>query len=230
MLAAAMLAARQILSPPFRTVLWKSIGLTVAFLAVVWVGLQALLAAFIVLPFPWLETAISVLSGLGLLFGLAFVVAPVTALFAGLFVDEVAALVEAEIDPAGRPGDALPLLAGAWVSLRFFGVVVLVNLIALPMVLFLGFGVLIFFIANAYLLGREYFQIAAMRYHDAATVRSLRIRHGARLFLAGMIIAGFTALPIVNLLAPLFATAFMVRVHKRIEGGERQPGGLLAAA
>ncbi len=230
MIESAILATRQILSPPFRAVLWKSIGLTVALLVAVWIGLQALLAYFLVLPFPWLETAISVLSGLGLVVGLAFLVAPVTALFAGLFLDEIAALVEADVEPSGQRGVSLPVVEGILVSIRFFGIVVLVNLIALPMVLFLGSGVIIFFVANAYLLGREYFQMAAMRFHDAGAVNAMRARNGARLFLSGMIIAGFMAVPIVNLLTPLFATAFMVHMHKRIERRERLPGGVLAAA
>jgi uncharacterized protein involved in cysteine biosynthesis len=35
-------------------------------------------------------------------------------------------------------------------------------------------------------------------------------------FLAGMFIAAFVSIPIVNLATPLFAMAFMVHVHQRI--------------
>jgi uncharacterized protein involved in cysteine biosynthesis len=35
-------------------------------------------------------------------------------------------------------------------------------------------------------------------------------------FLAGMFIAAFVSVPIVNLATPLFAMAFMVHVHQRI--------------
>src|SRR3712207_8363205 len=50
--------------------------------------------------------------------------------------------------------DALPIFA---TGIGFLGVVLAVNAIALPLVFFVGFGVVIFLVANAYLLGREYF-------------------------------------------------------------------------
>jgi len=37
-----------------------------------------------------------------------------------------------------------------------------------------------------------------------------------RIFLAGLLIAGFVATPGLNLLTPMFATAFMVRIHKML--------------
>ena len=65
----------------------------------------------------------------------------------------------------------------------------LVNAVALPLVLVVGFGFLIFLVANAYLLGREYFELAALRHHDEATVRRLRARHAGEIFGAGLLIA-----------------------------------------
>jgi CysZ protein len=230
MISAAQLALSQIVSPPFRGVLWKSVGLTLALLAAVWIVIQAVILQFLVLPFGWMETAFSIASGLGLLVGMAFLIAPVTTLFAGLFLDDVAQIVENETYRADRPGTPMPILAGMMIAIKFFAVVVLVNLVALPLVLLLGFGVLIFFGANGYLLGREYFQFAALRFHDERTVKALRLKHGGRIFLAGLMIAGLLAIPFVNLLTPLFATALMVHIFKRIDARERQPDGLFAAA
>ena len=229
MISAAQLALSQIVSPPFRAVLWKSVGLTLALLAALWIVIQAVVLQFLVLPFPWMETAFSIASGLGLLIGMAFLIAPVTTLFAGLFLDDVAQIVESESYPGDPPGTPMPIVAGMTIAIKFFAVVVLVNMVALPLVLLLGFGVLVFFIANGYLLGREYFQMAASRFHDERTVKALRLRHGGRIFMAGLMIAGFLAIPFVNLLTPLFATAFMVHIHKRIEARENRPDGLLAA-
>lgn len=230
MISAAQLALSQIVSPPFRTVLWKSVGLTLALLAALWIVIQAVVLQFLVLPFGWMETAFSIASGLGLLIGMAFLIAPVTTLFAGLFLDDVAAIVETENYPGDPAGTPMPILAGMVIAIKFFAVVVLVNAVALPLVLLLGFGVLIFFGANGYLLGREYFQFAASRFHDERTVKALRLKHGGRIFLAGLMIAGFLAIPFVNLLTPLFATALMVHIHKRIEARENRPDGLLATA
>jgi len=85
-----------------------------------------------------------------------------------------------------------------------------------PFLLFAGFGAVIFFFATAYLLGREYFLLAAMRFRPAAEAKRLRKLPGSTVFLAGMFIAAFVSIPIVNLATPLFGTAFMVHMHKRL--------------
>ena len=92
----------------------------------------------------------------------------------------------------------------------------------MPFVLFAGLGFLILFIANAYLLGREYFLLAAMRFHSVAEAKALRKRHHATIFTAGLFIAAFVSIPILNLATPLFGMAFMTHVHKRIAGVRRE--------
>jgi len=216
MLTAATLAFNQIFSPPFRSVFWKAIGLTLLILAALWAALQGTMNYFVVVPWPGVETAISILTGLGLLVGLGFALAPVTSLFAGLFLDDIAEIVEETSYPQDPPGRPMPIMSSMITSIRFFGIVLLVNLFALPLVLFLGFGYLIFFIANGYLLGREYFEMTALRFSDKPTVTALRQRNGAQIFMAGLLIAGFMAVPLLNILTPLFATAFMVHMHKRL--------------
>jgi CysZ protein len=229
MLDAASLALRDILSPPFRGVLWKSLALTIGLLLVLWIVLEGLLAYVVTIPWDWLDTTFSILTGIGLLVGLGFLVAPVTAAFAGLFLDDIAEVVE-RTHYAGEPvGRAVPLGRGLVLSLKFLGIVLAVNAVALPLVLFVGFGFVIFLVANAWLLSREYFQLAALRFHDETTATRLRARHSGRIFAGGLAIAGFLAIPVVNLLGPLFATALMVHLQKRIAAAERRPGGLLAA-
>lgn len=216
MLDAALLALRDIASPPFRGVLIKSLALTLGLLAALWALLERLFTYWIEIPWGWLDTTVSVVTGIGLVVGLAFLVAPVAALFVGLYLDEIAELVERTHYPADPVGKPLPMARAILTSLKFLGVVLLVSAITLPLSLLLGFGVLIFLAANAYLLGREYFELAALRHHDEATTRRLRLRYSGRIFVAGLLIAGFLAIPVVNLLGPLFATAFMVHVQKRI--------------
>jgi CysZ protein len=216
MIEAATLAFRDILSPPFRGVLLKSLALTIGLLIALWLCLEWLIATFVVTPWPWLDTLLDVLTGIGLVVALGFLVAPVAALFVGLFLDDIADTVERTHYPTDPPGRPLPLARSLLTSLKFLGVVLIVNALALPLVLFLGFGAIVFLVANAYLLGREYFQLAALRRHDEPAVRTLRGSHSGRIFAAGLIIAAFLAIPIVNLLGPLFATAFMVHFERRI--------------
>ncbi|MBH0237773.1 sulfate transporter family protein [Methylobrevis albus] len=218
MLQAASLAVTQIFSPPFRAVLWRALGLTIAMLAAVWATVYATFNHFVTLPWPWLQTTVEILTGVGLVIGLGFLIAPVSAMFAGLFLDDVAEAVERTYYPADPPGVPVPTGQAILSAIRFTALVITVNVLVLLLVLLPGINVIAFFFANGYLLGREYFEQAAGRFHPRETVAELRNRHAARLFFAGLGIAFILAIPIVNLLTPLFATALMVHVHKRIVG------------
>ncbi|MGH6760707.1 MAG: sulfate transporter family protein [Phyllobacterium sp.] len=230
-LDAAGAALRRLFSPEFRSVLWKSIGLTILVLIGLWFGLQEIFNLF---AMPWLEqwmpglpnwaawlgTATAIAAGLGLAVGLALLIGPVTALIAGLFLDDVAEIIERKDYPGDRSGKALPLMRSLVLSAKFLGVVILGNIFALLLLLIPGVNLVAFFAVNGYLLGREYFEFAAMRFRPEAEARELRSRNAGTVFLAGMLIAAFLAVPILNLLTPLFAAAMMVHLHKAIARSE----------
>jgi CysZ protein len=216
MLDDALAAFRQIFTPPFRAVLIKTLGLTLLLLALVWLGLDRLVVHFIAVPYPWLATVLSVATGIGLFVGLAFLLAPASSLVAGFFLDELAEIVERDIYPADGIGRPLPAGYAVWLAVRFALLSALVNFIALMLLLVPGVNAIAFFVANAYLLSREFFELAALRYRPLEEVRALRRHYPLRIFIAGLLIAAFLAVPILNLLTPLFGTAFMVRFHKRI--------------
>jgi CysZ protein len=216
MLDDALAAFRQIFTPPFRAVLIKMLGLTLVLLALIWLGLDRLVLHFVTVQTPWAATLLSIVTGVGLFIGLAFLLAPTSSLVAGLFLDELAEIVEREIYPPDGIGHALPAGYAVWLALRFALVSALVNVIALMLLLVPGINAIAFFVANAYLLSREFFELAALRYRSLEEVRLLRRRHRLRLFIAGLLIAALLAVPLLNLLTPLFGTAFMVRLHKRI--------------
>ena len=50
----------------------------------------------------------------------------------------------------------------------------------------------------------------------------MRHRFGGRVFLGGIVIAGLFALPLVNLVAPVIATAFMVHLFETLRQFEPQ--------
>jgi uncharacterized protein involved in cysteine biosynthesis len=142
----------------------------------------------------------------------------VTAFVASFFADQIADEVEREHYPADRPGTALPLWRAVIEGGKTALLAVLVYLIATPFLLFAGFGVVIFFLATAWLLSREYFDLAAMRFRSPEEAKALRKRNAAKIFIAGLFIAAFVSIPVVNLATPLFAMALMVHVHKRLGG------------
>ncbi|ACK49132.1 protein of unknown function DUF540 [Methylocella silvestris BL2] len=216
---AAVAAAGQIFTPPFRGVLWKTLGLTLALLALVWIGLEKLIIAGLALPsmaaYPWVATALSFVGGVGLFIGLAFLVTPVSFLVAGFFFDDLAEHVEAGLDPKdiGRP---MPVGLATRVAVEFAAVALAVNLVALLLLFAPGVNLVAFFGANAYLLGRGYFELAALRYLPPAEVARLRKANAAQLFGAGLVMAAMLAVPVLNLLTPLFGAAFMARIAAAI--------------
>lgn len=217
MLDAALRAVADMLSPPLRTVFWRSLGLTLALLALLWAGAQAAIRALLpAMPSGW-AWVVDALTGIGLFVGLGLLVAPVTALVAGLFLDEIAEAVEQAHYPLDPPGRAMDLLPGLAVAAKFAALVLAVNALLLVLMLLPGVNLPLFFVVNAYLIGREYFEFVALRHLPPAEMRAIRTRSGPRLFLAGLMIAAVLAVPLVNLLAPLFATALMVHLFK--DGG-----------
>jgi CysZ protein len=233
MLDAAVKALTQILSPPMRSILWRSMGLALVLISVLAFGLQRLLSWFAVYGSDWAEALlgpgyhtslnvlawiVSITAGLGVVLGGIFLMPVITSLVASVFVDDVADHVEREHYPAERPGTALPLGVSVPEGIKTALLTLLVYLIALPFVLFAGAGFLIFFIATAWLLGREYFELAAMRFRPPAEAKAMRKHHAATVFTAGLFIAAFVSIPIVNLATPLFGMALMVHMHKRLSG------------
>jgi CysZ protein len=165
-----------------------------------------------------LAWVLSVIAALGIITGALFLMPAVTAFVGSFFVDEVAEAVERKYYPAHPSGRALPFLRALIEGTRIATLAVLVYLFALPFVLLAGLGIIILFLANAYLLGREYFELAAMRFRPPHEAKSMRKANAAYVFLAGMVVAAFVSIPIVNLATPIFAMAFMVHVHKRLAG------------
>lgn len=223
MIAAAFAAAEQIFTKPFRTVFWKSLGLTLLLLALLWGGVERLVVAYVHVPYGWLATLIHVVAGFGLILGIAFLVTPVSFIVAGFFFDELADHAEEAIAGPGCRGRAMAVGPALWIGLKFAALSLLVNAVALVLLLVPGINAVAFFGANAYLLGRGYFELAALRYRSLDEVRALRQRHGIQIILAGCIVAGVLAVPILNLLTPLFASAFLVRVAQPIVARRPEP-------
>lgn len=227
-LDAARAAASRLFSPEFRSVFLKTLGLTLLALVVLWLGLESLLEW---LAWPWLQVLLpglpswagwlgGIIAGIVLAVGLALLIAPVTAIVAGLFLDDIAEVVERTDYPNDPPGRPVPALHSLVLAIKFFGVVVLGNIVALLLLLVPGINIAAFFVVNGYLLGREFFEFAAMRFRPEPEAKALRRKYAGTVFLAGLVIALFLAVPLLNLLTPLFAAAMMVHLHKAVSARE----------
>src|SRR5271155_4531257 len=233
MLDDAIKAITQLFAPPLRAVLWKTIGLALALIVVAGIALERLIVHLVGaggasfettfgpqahLPVHAIAWLISVAASLGIIAGSVFLMPAVIAVVGSFFADRIGEEVEREHYPADPPGKALPLGLAMWEGLKTALLAVVIYLCATPLLLFAGFGAVIFFLATAYILGREYFELAAMRFRPPAEAKALRKANAGTVYLGGLLIAALVSIPIVNLATPLFAMALMVHVHKRLSG------------
>jgi CysZ protein len=237
MFTAAFSALSDMFSTPLRRVLLKSIGLALLLIVFIAIALQRLFSWLAQSGIDWAEASagvmphgvwtaiawiVSILATLGVVTGAIFLMPAIAAFVGSFFVDDVADHVERARYPAHTPGRAVPLRLAVFEGLKTALLALVVYVFALPFVIFAGIGIVILFLANAWLLSREYFELAAMRFHPVVEAKALRRQHAGYLFAAGFIIAAFVSIPIVNLATPLFAMTFMVHLHKQIAGGRRE--------
>ena len=204
-------------APAARRALLLSLGGALLLLACLWLGASALLAALHLTGFHWLDAVIDVLGGLAALF-IAWLLFPaMSMLVLGLFLDSVIAAVERVHYPEAPPARRVGLGEALGSGLRLAFLSLFVNLLMLPLYLFLpGGNAVIFYGINGYLVGREYFESVALRRMEPRAVRSLwRWRRG-RLTIAGIIITFLLSLPLVNLIAPLIGVAFMLHLFEAL--------------
>lgn len=225
--AAAHKALTQMGDPAFRRVLGRSVVLTILLfvalgLATAWTLEQ--------IPSPesaWLEFILDLAAGLGFLFVAWFLFPGAATAVMGLFLDDAAAAVERRHYPAAPPGKDIGMVPAFWEGVKLGLLILVVNLLALPLyglaLFFPPLPVVLYYGLNSYLLGREYFEMVALRHGPPAHGKAMRRRYSGTITLAGFPVAFAFSIPVINLLAPLFGTAIMVHMYKFLKEGEDQP-------
>jgi uncharacterized protein involved in cysteine biosynthesis len=203
----------------FRRVFWLGlIGTFLAYgmlyLAVGW-GLSGLK------PFGigWADNVTDLLGGLAIFIVTLLLFPSVANLLMSFLLETIAAAVEDKFYPTLSPPRRQAISEVVWTALRFSTVALLINLLALPLyllLLFAGIGIGLYYIVNGYLLSRDYFEMAAGRRLDPHIADRLRRKHRLRLWFLGVILAFLSTLPVINLLAPLIATAAMVHEVEKL--------------
>lgn len=164
----------------------------------------------------WLKWGQGTVSSLVVLL-LALLLFPATfILVASFFQEKVADLVEARYYPELPAADGAPLKTAVLAALRFFLMMVAVNLIALPFYLAMlwvaGSGAVLMLLVNGLLAGREYYEIVALRRMSRIDMDASRRQNRGAYFLTGVCIAAMALVPGLNLLAPVLGIAMMVHV------------------
>jgi len=215
MFASMARAARLIFDPAFAGIVVKALLLTIALFAAALALAEYALSLLPVLGNPLVNRALEWLAPVLFLFGGVVLGPPVAALFASLFLDQIAARIEARDYPGivARPASFVATLRA---GLKLAALVLGINLVLLPVDIGLPvFGEMLSVAANGWLLGREYFELSALRHQSPAEADSLRRQNSGAVWAGGILIALASMVPLLNLVAPLFGTAFMVHLFHR---------------
>lgn len=218
-------AVGQLSDRRFLRVFFLGLGLTIALLAAATWGLVWLVSGLMPEDFTLFGYAIGVpgeilsLAMVGLmLLASVFLMVPVASAFTGFFLDDVADAVEARHYPHLPPANGVPVGEAFKDSVNFLGVIIVVNLLALILYFMVGpFAPLLFWIVNGFLLGREYFQLVAMRRVGRAGAKAARRRNMPQIWIAGTLMAAPLSIPVVNLFVPILGAATFTHLYHRLE-------------
>lgn len=154
-----------------------------------------------------------------------FLMVPVAAAVVGLFLEGIAEAVEERHYPGLGPARKIGLGTQVADALRFFVLVVAVNLAALAIYLVVApLAPFVFWIVNGFLLGREYFQLVALRRVDREEAAALRRRHFGTIWLTGTAMAVPLSVPVLNLLVPIAGVAvFTHQFHRLVKDAPYVP-------
>ncbi len=221
-------ALGQLPDPRFRRVLLLGLGLTIALLAGATVGFAFLVGwampDTVSLPWigdiHWLSSLASWATVLLMLVLSVVLMVPVAAAFTGIFLDDVAEAVEEVHYPGLAPVEGVRLSDTLRDSISLIAVTVGVNLIALILFFFVGpLAPMLFYVVNGYLLGREFFQMAAMRREGREGANRLRRRHAGQIWIAGTLMAVPLSVPLLNLIMPILGAATFTHMYHRLAAG-----------
>jgi len=217
---------QQLLHPKFRSVFLTAVIAAAATLAVLTFGLKYYWPETITVGWDWIDQLGDWLSSAGfwvvVSIGSYILFPGVVTLVMGLMTDQIAGAVEEEYYPNRLATRKVPVgdIIGSAAKLTLLMVAInLVALIPYIILLFLGgFGAILLFVAiNGFLLGREYFEMVAIRHMDRVEMGRFRVQHGSKIFFAGALIAGMFVVPFLNILAPIVGAAVMTHVFHHVQ-------------
>ncbi|WP_204112925.1 EI24 domain-containing protein [Shimia biformata] len=218
-------ALGQLGDPRFRKVLFLGIGLTFALLVAAYAGLLWFFELIGAEEFladtlgdvTWIGQLLSGASFLLMIVLSVFLMVPVASAITSMFLDEVAQAVEDKHYPDLPPAMNVPFGDALRDTLSFLGILIVANVLAfIVYAMFPPFSMFIFWALNGFLLGREYFQLAAMRRVGREGAKEMRRRYAGTIWLAGTLMAVPLSLPLVNLLIPILGAATFTQLYHQL--------------
>jgi uncharacterized protein involved in cysteine biosynthesis len=146
-----------------------------------------------------------------------FLMVPVASVVTSLFLEDVAQAVEDRHYPGLPPVERLGFQQSLLDSLNFLGLLIGANFVALLLfIFFTPLAPFIFLALNGFLLGREYYQIAAMRRLGRRGAKESFRAHVLPITVAGMLMTIPLMMPLLNLIIPILGAATFTHLFHRL--------------
>ena len=217
MFASARKAAAMLFDRDFRGLILWTLVLTTILFAGLLVGIEYGLSQLPELGSRWVNWFLELAAPVALVFALFVLGAPVAATIGSLFLERIAAKVDAHFYPADPRAPGTPFFTGVGANIRLVGLALLINvaLLAADAETF-GAASIAGVLLNGWLLGREFFELASLRHLSRGASDALRRRHSGKIYAAGLLISVLTVIPALDLIAPFFGAALMAHLFKRL--------------
>jgi CysZ protein len=212
----------QLADGAIRAIVWRCLAAALATFVGLWLAIGVLLTETSLFAIPWLDAAVDLLGGLATAVITWFLFPAVVSAVVGFFLEDIAGTVEARHYPALPPAEGLSAAATVATTLGYLAVMMALNVVALLFLLLPPVFPFVFYAVNGYLLSREYFELVALRRIGPDHARALRRAHRGELFAVGVIMMVLLTIPVVNLLAPVVATAAMVHLFEDWRRGKAE--------
>lgn len=220
MIAAFFKAFAQLGDGPIVRVLGLSIIAALAVYAALIGGALWILGQVDIGSLPWMDTAADWGGGLLAIIIATLLFPGILSAIIGLFLEDVAAAVERRHYPDLPPADPARWHEATLAAVRLAALTIALNIALLPIYLLFIFipplSFALYYAVNGRLLGREYFEIIALRRMNITAATALRQRHKGAVWQTGAATAGLLTVPILNLFAPVIGTAAMVHVIQKL--------------
>ena len=217
-----LLAIRQAFDPTFRSVALKTAAISAALYVLLIAALGWALDALTLFDVGWLDWTIKAIAGAGAIVVGIMLFPLVATIVVGLFLEEVADAVDARHYPDNPAAPGQSIASSVISAAKLVVVALTLNILVLPLYLIPGLNVFVFYGLNGYLLGREYFELVALRRMEPRAALWLRGQSRWRVLVGGILITILFSIPVINWLMPIIATAFMVHEFEAIEQREAE--------
>lgn len=213
MFSAFSKAFAQLPDPTFRKVVFYGVVGALFLFILLWSVVAGFLFETVLIAIPWVDTAVDILGSLAVSVVVWLLFPAVASVIIGFLLEDIAYAVEQKHYSDLPPAQKIPWGETLVEAIKFAGVLVLLNILALPIyLLFPALNLVLFYSLNGYLISREYFELVAQRRVGIKTAKALRKAYQGKLMIAGAMTAFLLTIPLVNLIAPVVGTAVMVHL------------------